>query len=315
MAARAGHAAGAAVLGAVAEDADAVLPQGARPRWCPRGRRGGGPRSGWSPSGRPTQDPFGAREAPRVPGRRGGGFENRSRSANAARPGSGADGPFAAPPRRVYLKAGQPIWGVAGSGLPGAPHDPASRGGSCRHELSQECSRGCRSEGIEFIDLKMLDLAGRLHHISFPVERFTEDVLADGIGFDGSSYGFLKVENSDMVLIPDLATAALDPFRAPPDPDHVRRGPPDRRRAHALPPGQPRHRPQGRGSPARRRRGRLVPLGARSTSSTSSRRPASAPAWTRPPTGSPAPRASTRTPTTPAIPSTATTTSATRSAR
>jgi len=70
-----------------------------------------------------------------------------------------------------------------------------------------------KDRGIEFIDLKMLDLAGRLHHISFPVERFTEDVLEDGIGFDGSSYGFLKVENSDMVLIPDLATAAPDPFR------------------------------------------------------------------------------------------------------
>jgi glutamine synthetase len=71
-------------------------------------------------------------------------------------------------------------------------------------------------KGVEFIDLKMLDLAGRLHHISFPIERFTEDVLTDGIGFDGSSYGFLKVENSDMVLVPDLATAAMDPFRRRP---------------------------------------------------------------------------------------------------
>ncbi len=30
---------------------------------------------------------------------------------------------------------------------------------------------------IEFIDLKMLDLTGRLHHISLPADRFTEDVL------------------------------------------------------------------------------------------------------------------------------------------
>ncbi|HPF70771.1 MAG TPA: type I glutamate--ammonia ligase [Candidatus Krumholzibacteria bacterium] len=73
-----------------------------------------------------------------------------------------------------------------------------------------------RQQGIEFIDLKMLDLSGRLHHISFPFERFSEDVLTDGIGFDGSSYGFLKVENSDMVLVPDLATAAPDPFRKRP---------------------------------------------------------------------------------------------------
>jgi len=70
--------------------------------------------------------------------------------------------------------------------------------------------------GIQFIDLKMLDLSGRLHHLSFPLDRFTEDVCSQGIGFDGSSYGFLKVENSDMVLVPDLATVQLDPFRSRP---------------------------------------------------------------------------------------------------
>ena len=70
--------------------------------------------------------------------------------------------------------------------------------------------------GIEFVDLKMLDLAGRLHHLSFPFERFTPEVCEGGIGFDGSSYGFLKVENSDMVLVPDLATARVDPFRKRP---------------------------------------------------------------------------------------------------
>ncbi len=67
--------------------------------------------------------------------------------------------------------------------------------------------------GIAFIDLKLLDLTGRLHHVSLPIERFVPDILAEGIGFDGSSYGFLKVESSDMVLIPDLTTARLDPFR------------------------------------------------------------------------------------------------------
>ncbi len=73
--------------------------------------------------------------------------------------------------------------------------------------------REAEQKGVRFIDLKMLDLAGRLHHITFPIERFTEAECQGGIGFDGSSYGFLKVENSDMVLVPDLATAAIDPFR------------------------------------------------------------------------------------------------------
>jgi glutamine synthetase len=82
---------------------------------------------------------------------------------------------------------------------------PESLFASVHHKAEQQ--------GIRFIDLKMLDLAGRLHHISFPFARFTESDCRDGIGFDGSSYGFLKVENSDMVLVPDLATAAIDPFR------------------------------------------------------------------------------------------------------
>lgn len=79
--------------------------------------------------------------------------------------------------------------------------------------LFAQVKQEAQAKAVEFIDLKALDLAGRLHHISFPLDRFTENVCTDGIGFDGSSYGFLKVENSDMVLVPDLKTAAMDPFR------------------------------------------------------------------------------------------------------
>lgn len=73
-----------------------------------------------------------------------------------------------------------------------------------------------KSHNIEYIDLKTLDLAGRLHHITIPIEQFHEKILEEGIGFDGSSYGFVKVENSDMVQKPDLSTWMLDPFRSRP---------------------------------------------------------------------------------------------------
>lgn len=69
---------------------------------------------------------------------------------------------------------------------------------------------------IVMIDLKTTDLAGKLHHISLPVKRFTRSLLQDGSGFDGSSFGFSKVESSDMVMTPDIDTAVLDPFRATP---------------------------------------------------------------------------------------------------
>jgi glutamine synthetase len=70
---------------------------------------------------------------------------------------------------------------------------------------------------IEIIDLKCIDLTGRLHHISLPVyDDILANLLKDGVGFDGSSYGFSKVESSDMVLVPDLETAVIDPFREAP---------------------------------------------------------------------------------------------------
>ena len=67
---------------------------------------------------------------------------------------------------------------------------------------------------IEFIDLKTLDLVGRLHHITLPLRQGTLECLMDqGVGFDGSSFGFAKVESSDMVQKPDLSTVHFDLFR------------------------------------------------------------------------------------------------------
>jgi len=68
-----------------------------------------------------------------------------------------------------------------------------------------------KEHGIKMIDFKEVDLAGRWHHLSIPVERFVPELLQKGIGFDGSSYGFLTVEKSDMVFIPDVTSAFLDP--------------------------------------------------------------------------------------------------------
>ncbi len=70
---------------------------------------------------------------------------------------------------------------------------------------------------IEVIDLKCIDLSGRLHHISLPVhDNIMNKLISEGVGFDGSSFGFRIVENSDMILIPDLETAVIDLFRDAP---------------------------------------------------------------------------------------------------
>jgi len=66
---------------------------------------------------------------------------------------------------------------------------------------------------VEFIDLKTLDLKGKLHSLILPAVMLDEKLVANGVGFDASSYGFAKPEKSDMVMIPDLKTLFIDPFR------------------------------------------------------------------------------------------------------
>ncbi len=69
-----------------------------------------------------------------------------------------------------------------------------------------------REHGFQMIDLKFSDLWGRWRHVSIPAHEFDEQLMRDGIGFDGSSVGLKSVKAGDMVLLPDLSTAFGDPF-------------------------------------------------------------------------------------------------------
>lgn len=74
-----------------------------------------------------------------------------------------------------------------------------------------------KQHNIEFLDLKTIDLPGRLHHVTLPLHDGTlERLMEEGVGFDGSSYGFAKVERSDMIQRPDLSTVQIDLFRERP---------------------------------------------------------------------------------------------------
>jgi glutamine synthetase len=66
--------------------------------------------------------------------------------------------------------------------------------------------------GVRMVDLKFGDLWGRWHHLTVPASLLTPELLAAGVGFDGSSVGLKSVKSGDMVLVPDLSTGALDPF-------------------------------------------------------------------------------------------------------
>ncbi len=66
---------------------------------------------------------------------------------------------------------------------------------------------------IKFLKLWFTDILGFLKSFSVPKEEI-EKAFAEGIGFDGSSIeGFVRIDESDMVAIPDPSTFAILPWR------------------------------------------------------------------------------------------------------
>ncbi|HEY9442964.1 MAG TPA: type I glutamate--ammonia ligase [Gemmatimonadales bacterium] len=69
-----------------------------------------------------------------------------------------------------------------------------------------------RQRNIEVVDVKFCDLPGTWQHFSIPAATLDEDMCREGLGFDGSSIrGFQAINESDMLLIPDVSTAFVDP--------------------------------------------------------------------------------------------------------
>ena len=69
-----------------------------------------------------------------------------------------------------------------------------------------------KEKNIKIVDLKFMDLPGMWQHFSLMVDELSEDLFEEGIGFDGSSIrGFQAINESDMLLFPDPATALVDP--------------------------------------------------------------------------------------------------------
>jgi len=62
-------------------------------------------------------------------------------------------------------------------------------------------------------DLKFLDFLGIWQHFTAPMSEVDEALFEDGTGFDGSSIrGWQPIHASDMLVMPDPATAIMDPF-------------------------------------------------------------------------------------------------------
>ena len=73
------------------------------------------------------------------------------------------------------------------------------------------------SKQIKAVDLRFVDLPGLWQHFTVSTKEFAADIFDEGIGFDGSSIrGFQQIQESDMLLFPDPASAFVDPFAATP---------------------------------------------------------------------------------------------------
>ncbi|GEM78124.1 type I glutamate--ammonia ligase [Vibrio breoganii] len=66
---------------------------------------------------------------------------------------------------------------------------------------------------VKFVDLRFTDTKGKEQHISLPSHQIDADFFEEGKMFDGSSVaGWKGINESDMVMMPDAASAVLDPF-------------------------------------------------------------------------------------------------------
>jgi len=72
--------------------------------------------------------------------------------------------------------------------------------------------RKARDAGVQMLDVRFCDLPGQWQHFSMPIKELQADIFSDGLGFDGSSIrGFQAINESDMLLMPDAASAFVDP--------------------------------------------------------------------------------------------------------
>ena len=70
-----------------------------------------------------------------------------------------------------------------------------------------------KEKEVKYVDVRFTDIRGRMQHVTFDLDLVDDDFLTEGTMFDGSSIaGWKAINESDMLLRPDLKTAYIDPF-------------------------------------------------------------------------------------------------------
>ena len=78
---------------------------------------------------------------------------------------------------------------------------------------SKDILNQIKEQEVKYVDVRFTDIKGKLQHVTFDIDLVDEDFLENGTMFDGSSIaGWKAINESDMLLKPDLDTAIIDPF-------------------------------------------------------------------------------------------------------
>jgi glutamine synthetase len=80
-------------------------------------------------------------------------------------------------------------------------------------EGKESILKNAKDNNVKFIRLWFTDILGLLKNFAITIEEL-ERALEDGMGFDGSSIeGFARIDESDMVALPDPDTFQILPWR------------------------------------------------------------------------------------------------------
>jgi len=72
-----------------------------------------------------------------------------------------------------------------------------------------------KDDDVSYVDIRFTDPRGKLQHVTVMADQVDADFLEEGFMFDGSSIaGWKSIDQSDMKLMPDTASAYIDPFFA-----------------------------------------------------------------------------------------------------
>src|SRR3979490_212932 len=80
---------------------------------------------------------------------------------------------------------------------------------------AKEVLKMIKDNDVKYADFRFTDPRGKWQHVTFDIGMIEEETVAEGQMFDGSSIaGWKAINESDMCLMPDPASATIDPFFA-----------------------------------------------------------------------------------------------------